>query len=226
MARHDTTEVTKYLFFVTADEPTSFEEAEQTKSWRLAMLEELQSIEDNRTWELVDLPIRQRPIGLKWVFNVKRDEHGTIVRHKAWLVAKGYVQSKGVDFDEVFAPVARMETVRMLLAIATFNGWEVHHMNVKTTFLNGELKEEVYVTQLPRFIQKGQEQKVLKLQKALYGLRQAPRAWNLKLDESLIKLGFQRSPSEHAIYGRRNAATRLIVGVYVDDLIITGSKKA
>ena len=109
------------------------------------MKEEMSSIEQNRTWKLVNLPHGHRPIGLKWVFKVKRDEVGAIVKHKARLVAKGYVQQEGVDFDEVFAPVARMESIRMLLAVAAREGWLVHHMDVKSAFLNGELKEEVYV---------------------------------------------------------------------------------
>ena len=134
------------------------------------------AITDNATWELVELPTGHRAIGLKWVYKVKRDEHGNIVRHKARLVAKGYVQRAGVDYDEVFAPVARMESVRLMLAVAAHQGWEVHHMDVKSAFLNGDLQEEVYVSQPAGFIIQGAEHKVLKLKKALYGLRQAPRA--------------------------------------------------
>ena len=118
-----------------------------------------------------------------------------MVRHKVWLVVKGYAQRHGIDYDEVFAPVARMEAVRLLLTLAAHEGWEVHHMDVKTAFLNGDLQEEVFVEQAPGFAQKGQEHKVLKLHKALYGLHQAPRAWNQKLDEKLKELGFTRCPS-------------------------------
>jgi hypothetical protein len=139
---------------------------------------------------LVDLPAGTKPIGLKWVYKVKRDEQGVIVKYKAHLVAKGYVQRPGIDFDEVYAPVARLGSVRLLLAVATQEGWEVHHMDVKSTFLNGDLAEEVYVAQPAGFVVKGAEHKVLKLKKALYGLRQAPRAWNAKLDGSLLSLGF------------------------------------
>jgi len=117
------------------------------------------------------------------VFKVKRDEHGAVVRHKAWLVVKWYAQRHGIDYDEVFAPVACMEAVRLLLALAAHEGWQVHHMDVKMTFLNGDLQEEVYVQQAPGFAQPGQEHKVYRLHKALYGLHQAPRAWNRKLDE-------------------------------------------
>jgi len=211
------------LMFTTADEPTSFGEAELAACWRQAMRVELRSIEENATWELASLPAGHRAIGLKWVFKVKRDELGNIIRHKARLVAKGYVQRAGVDFDEVFAPVARMESIRTLLALAAHEGWKVHHMDVKSAFLNGGLREEVYVSHPPGFIIGNDDGKVLRLRKALYGLRQAPRAWNAKLDASMISLGFQRSSSEHGIYTRSNDASRLVIGIYVDDLIITGA---
>jgi hypothetical protein len=188
----------------------------------MAMLEEMVSIEENKTWTLVDLPKGQRAIGLKWVFKLKRDEHGEVVKYKARLVAKGYVQRQGIDFEEVFAPGARMESVRVVLAVAAHHGWSVHHMDVKSAFLNGELAEEVYVSQPPGFTAAGHEEKVLRLHKALYGLRQAPRAWNVKLDASLHELGFTRSKCEHGLYLRGTQASRLVVGVYVDDLIITG----
>lgn len=138
-------------------------------------------------------------------------------------MARGFVQQAGIDFDEVFALVARMEFIRLLLALAAQEGWLVHHMDMKSAFLNGELREEVYVRQPLGFIVAGEEGKVLRLQKALYGLRQAPRAWNAKLDHTLKDLGFKQSEHEHAVYRRGRGGTTLLVGVYVDDLIITGS---
>ena len=126
------------------------------------------------------------------------------------------MQRQGVDFDEVFAPVARMETVRALIAFAAHHGWPIHHMDVKTAFLNGDLLEEEYVEQPPGFVVHGQEHKVLRLQKALYGLRQAPRAWNAKLNDSLHSLGFKRSDAEHTVYSRGDDDAMLLVGVYVD----------
>jgi Reverse transcriptase (RNA-dependent DNA polymerase) len=116
-----------------------------------------------------------------------------------------------------------METVRLLIALAAQEGWRLHHMNVKSAFLNGELEEEVYVRQPPGFEEKGSEHKVLKLHKALYGLKQAPRAWNSKLDSTMMSIGFERSSFEHAIYKRGKGENRLLVGVYVDDLVITGN---
>jgi histone deacetylase 1/2 len=211
------------LLLASESEPATFEEAHRYEHWCLAMLDEFTSIEDNGTWTLVDLPHGVRPIGLKWVYKIKRDAAGLITKYKGWLVEKGYVQRPGIDFDEVFSPVARLESVRLLIALAATEGWTVHHMDVKSAFLNGELLEDVYVEQPPSFVVKGQEKKVLHLVKALYGLRQAPRAWYSKLDESLIKLGFQRSSSEHAVYLRGTGSHRLIVGMYVDDLVITGA---
>ena len=137
---------------------------------------EMDAVEQNRTWELADLPRGHRAITLKWVFKLKRDGAGAIIKHKARLVARGFLQQEGVDFDDAFAPVARMESVRLLLALAAQEGWRVHHMDVKSAFLNGDLKEEVYVHQPPGFTIPGQEGKVLCLRKALYGLRQAPSA--------------------------------------------------
>jgi transposase InsO family protein len=171
------------LFLQIGEEPTTFAEAEQHEPWRRAMLEEMTSIESNGTWRLESLPPGHRPIGLKWVFKLKKNSAGEVVKYKARLVAKGYVQQPGVDFEEVFAPVARIESVRLLLALAAQEGWPVHHMDVKSAFLNGDLKEEVYVRQPAGFVIAGKEDKVLRLSKALYGLRQAPRAWNTKLNK-------------------------------------------
>ncbi|KAK3133143.1 hypothetical protein QOZ80_6AG0532910 [Eleusine coracana subsp. coracana] len=207
-------------------EPRSFAEAERDGAWRAAMQSEMDAVAENRTWEVADLPRGQRAITLKWVFKLKRDEAGAIVKHKARLVARGFVQQEGIDFDDAFAPVARMESVRLLLALAAQEGWCVHHMDVKSAFLNGDLKEEVYVHQPPGFVIPGKEDKVLRLRKALYGLRQAPRAWNAKLDSTLKGMGFEQSPHEAAIYRRGNGGNALLVGVYVDDLVITGTKDA
>jgi hypothetical protein len=205
------------------EEPATYKEAAQHEPWRRAMQDEMDSILDNGTWRLETLPAGHRAIGLKWVYKVKKNSAGEIIKCKARLVAKGYVQHQGVDFEEVFAPVARIESVRLLLALATQEGWAVHHMDFKSAFLNGELQEEVYVKQPEGFAVEGQEHKVLRLAKALYGLRQDPRAWNAKLDQTLRALGFTNSNSEHAVYTRGHGSSRLLVGVYVDDLIITGS---
>lgn len=208
---------------LSAEEPATLAEAHKEACWRKAMDEEMKSVIDNQTWVMVDPPTGKKSIGLKWVYKVKKDPTGAIVKHKARLVAKGYVQKHGVDFEEVFAPVARMESVRLAGALASQEGWQVYHMDVKSAFLNGELHEEVYVCQAPGYEEAGKEYKVLKLQKALYGLKQAPRVWNTKLDASLLTLGFARCPLEHGVYLRNTGDNQLLVGVYVDDLIISGS---
>jgi hypothetical protein len=151
-------------------------EAEKDAAWRAAMKAEMDAVEKNRTRELADFPRGHRAITLKWVFKLKRDEVGAIIKHKACLVARGFLQREGIDFDDAFAPVAQMESVRLLLALAAQEGWRVHHMDVKSAFLNGDLKEEVYVHQPPGFAIPDKEGKMLHLRKTLYGLRQAPRA--------------------------------------------------
>ena len=137
-------------------ESRSFAEAEGDAAWRAAMQQEMDAVERNRTWELADLPAGHRAITLKWVYKLKKDEAGAVIKHKARLVARGFVQQEGVDFDDAFAPVARMESVR-LLALAAQEGWRVHHMDVKSAFLNGDLKEEVYVHQPSGFVIPGKE---------------------------------------------------------------------
>lgn len=212
------------LLLTGVDEPTSYSNAKLDHAWRKAMKNEIDAVERNNTWKLTELPPGQKAIGLKWVFKLKKDTNGNVIKHKARIVAKGYVQKQGRDFDEIFAPVARIETVRILLALAAKHGWEVHHLDVKSAFLNGEIVEEVYVTQPEGFVKEGQEHFVYKLIKALYGLRQAPRAWYTKLSKYLEELGFLRCPYEHAVYTKKMGNEALIVGVYVDDLLVTGTK--
>jgi hypothetical protein len=154
------------------------------------MQSKMDAVEKNRTWELPDLPRDHSAIILKWVFKLKRDEAGVIIKHKARLIARGFMQREGINFNDTFAPVARMKSMRFLFALVAQKGWCVHHMNVKSAFLNGDLKEEVYVHQPLRFVISGREAKVLRLRKTLYGLRQAPRTWNAKLDFTLKGMGF------------------------------------
>ncbi|WVZ62131.1 LOW QUALITY PROTEIN: hypothetical protein U9M48_011913 [Paspalum notatum var. saurae] len=190
------------LLFGSKEEPPSYAEAEKDAHRRRAMEEEMNAIEENGTWELVEPPPSCRPISLKWVYKVKRDERGEVVRHKARLVARGFVRREGVDFNEVFAPVARMESVRLLRRSVRGN-WNVHHMDVKSAFLNGDLKEEVYVKQPPGYVVNGQEHRVLRPRKALYGLSAGPEGMEPKLDTVPKEMEFKRCESEHALYTRR-----------------------
>ena len=124
----------------------NFEEAQEKKSWRSAMDEEINSIQKNDTWELASLPNGHKAIGVKWVYKAKKNSKGEVERYKARLVAKGYSQRAGIDYDEVFAPVARLETVRLIISLAAQKSWRIHQMDVKSAFLNGDLEEEVYIT--------------------------------------------------------------------------------
>eukprot|EP00253_Pinus_taeda_P023909 PITA_23909 len=168
------------------------------------MNEEIGAIEKSKTWELVDLPEGKKAIGVKWVYKTKSNAEGKIDRHKARLVVKGYKQQQGKDYDETFAPVARMKTARTVLSIAAQHKWKIYQMDVKSAFLNGVLKEEVYVEQPPGYEVDGQEHKVCKLKKALYGLKQAPRAWYNRTDAYLIENGFDKCDGEPTLYIKEN----------------------
>ena len=146
------------------------------------MEEELLAIQKNQTWDLVNLPEGKKAIGLKWVFRTKYHADGSIQKHKARLVTKGYSQQQGIDFDETSSPVARFETVITFLALTANLYWPVYQFDVKYVFLNGDLEEEVYVSRPEGFVVNGKEDKVYRLNKALYGLKQAPRAWYFKID--------------------------------------------
>ncbi|CAL2241350.1 unnamed protein product [Prunus armeniaca] len=149
---------------------------------------------------------------------------GSINKYKARLVAKGYKQKEGEDYTEVFAPVSRLDTVRLIISLAAQNNWKVFQMDVKSAFLNSVLNEEVYLAQPPRYVKRGEEKKVFKLRKALYGLKQSPRAWYSHINSYFEKNGFQKCPYEHTLYIKNNSqGSFMIVSLYVDDLIFTGS---
>jgi hypothetical protein len=172
------------------EDPVSYDEAAKVDTWRKAMDSEIQAIERNNTWELTELPRGAKVIGVKWIYKTKVNEKGEIEKHKARLVAKGYSQKYGVDYKEVFAPVARWDTIRCILAMAALREWSVFQLDVKSAFLHGELIETVYVEQPLGYVKKGAENKVYKLHKALYGLKQAPRAWYSKIEQYFTSEGF------------------------------------
>lgn len=204
-------------------EPAGYWEAKEYPKWRSAMQEEFTMIEKNQTWELVKRPENRKVIGVKWVYRTKLNVDGSINKHKARLVVKGYAQIFGIDFSDTFAPVARLDTIRMLLAIAAQKGWKIYQLDVKSAFLNGFLEEEIYVEQPEGFAVKGQEDKVYLLKKALYGLKQAPRAWYSRIDDHLLNLGFVKSLSEATLYIKGDQINLIVVSLYVDDLLVTGS---
>ncbi|GJU40835.1 putative RNA-directed DNA polymerase [Tanacetum coccineum] len=194
------------------------------ESWVEAMQEELLQFKLRNVWVLCDLPDGKRVIGTKWVFRNKRDERGTIIRNKARLVAQGYRQEEGVDYDEVFAPVARIEAIRLFLAFASFMGFSVYQMDVKSAFLYGNITEEVYVNQPPGFVDPHHPNKVYKVIKALYGLHQAPRAWYERLSTFLLKHGYRRGAIDKTLFIKRDRKDIMLVQVYVDDIIFGSTK--
>src|SRR3954469_1716271 len=185
------------------------------------MQDELTSFTRNGVWSLVERPSGQdhNIIGTKWIFKNKQDEHGTIIRNKARLVDQGYSQVEGLDFDETFAPVARFESIHMFLAYATFNGFPLFQMDVKSAFLNGPLQEDVYVAQPPGFRDPHHKDHVYKLHKAPYGLKQAPRAWYDHLRKFLLEEGFGRGVIDATLFTKRTNGELLICQIYVDDII-------
>ena len=161
------------MMIVIENDPVSFGEAMKNKKWKEAMSAEIEAIKRNQSWELTVLPKGVKTIGVKWVFKTKLNEDRDVEKFKAILVAKGYVQCHGIDYTEVFAPMARLDTIRVILAMVAQLCWEVFQLNVKSAFLHGELKEKMFVQQPGGFMKKGEEEKVYRLRKALYGLKQA-----------------------------------------------------
>ncbi|GJU89154.1 putative ribonuclease H-like domain-containing protein [Tanacetum coccineum] len=197
---HDTLNTCLYACFLSQIEPTSIAKALSDSSWVEAMQEELLQFKLQQVWILVDLPNGKKAIGTKWVFRNKKDERGIVIRNKARLVAQGHRQEEGIDYEEVFAPVARIEAIRLFLAYASFMGFLVYQMDVKSAFLYGTIKEEVYVTQPPRFKDPDHPDKVYKVVKALYGLHQAPRAWYETLANYLLGNGFKRGKIDQTLF--------------------------
>lgn len=203
-------------------EPKTYLEAvnaQDADKWRSAMEAEYNSLVKQKTWKLVDKP-QKRVIPCKWVYKLKTDAHGNIIKYKARLVAKGFNQVEGIDYTETFAPVVRQSSLRTLFALTAEMNLKMKHLDVDTAFLYGELDEEVYLEQPQGFRDKDQKEKVCLLQKSLYGLKQAPRAWNKKLDETLSKLGFNKTPSEPCVYTKLFGEEKVIIAVYVDDIIV------
>lgn len=188
--------------------------------WLAAMKEEYQSLLDNQTWTLVDLPKGRKPIRNKWVYKVKRNADGSIERFKARLVAKGFTQREGVDYQEVFAPVMRHDSFRMFIAIATKLKSFVRQVDAVTAYLNGHIDEDIYMAQPQGFTVSGQEQKVCKLLRGLYGLKQSAHVWNLHSMRPLIQLGFTRSKVDPCVFYRGSGDKLELIAQYVDDFLI------
>jgi Reverse transcriptase (RNA-dependent DNA polymerase) len=206
-------------------EPRSYKEALNSGNaaqWRCAMQEELKAIEENGTWEAADLPKGRKAVGSKWVFKEKKDSHGNTIKFKARLVAQGFSQKFGVDYDEVFAPVARQTTFRLLLSVAGTRKYKVKQYDIKSAFLNGKLEEEIYMKQPPGF-QDGD--KVYRLRKSLYGLKQSARVWNQTLHDALVKQGCRQNEVDNCLYSRKLRGNVIYILIHVDDLLVAGSNE-
>ena len=189
------------------------------------MQDELDALSQNHTWDVVPCPPFVKPIGCKWIYSIKLNSDGTLARYKARLVALGNRQEYGIDYDETFAPVAKMTTVRTLLAIAASQSWPLYQMDVKNAFLHGDLKEDVYM-RLPQGVSSIITGAVAKLRRSLYGLKQAPRAWFEKFQHALRHLGFHPSSYDPSMFLHHASTGITILLVYVDDIIITGTDAA
>ena len=204
--------------------PNCIQEALQHPEWRKAVNEEIQALQKNDTWKIMKLPQGKRPVGCKWVFNVKYKADGRIDRYKARLVAKGFTQTYGIDFQETFAPVAKLNTIRVLLSLAANLDWNLHQLDVKNAFLNGDLEEEVYM-EIPSGLKlSSSNDLVCKLQKSLYGLKQSPRAWFERFTKVIKGEEFSQGQSDHTLFIKRSPGGKItVLIVYVDDIIVTGN---
>lgn len=209
----------------TAVEPRSFKEAMTYEEWKAAMGSEVTSLEDNHTWDLVDLPSNRKLIGIHWVFRIKLKSDGSLERYKARLVALGNHQEEGLDYTETFAPVVKMTTVRLILDIAAKKIYEIHQMDVHNAFLDGDLDEEIYMRPPPGFTTPG-DKRVCRLRKSIYGLKQSPRCWFAKLADALLNYGFKQTRSDYSLFVFHRDGISLLILVYVDDLIISGNSSS
>nr|GFB43553.1 retrovirus-related Pol polyprotein from transposon TNT 1-94 [Tanacetum cinerariifolium] len=211
-------EMCMFALTVSRTEPKNIKEAMADFAWIESKQEELHQFDRLEVWELVDRPLCKNIINMKWLWKNKRDEENTVIRNKSRLVAKGYAQKEGVDFEESFAPVARLEAVRLFITYATHKSFTVYQMDVKTAFLYGPLNEEVYVNQPDGFVDPYHLDKVYRLKKALYGLKQAPRAWYDELSNFLVSKGFSKGSIDQTLLITKHRGDILLVQKYVDDI--------
>ena len=205
------------------DDPVSFSQAvecDDSDKWINAMKDELKSMDDNQVWDLVELPKGCKKVGCKWVFKTKRDSNGNVERYKARLVAKGFTQKDGIDYRETFSPVSKKDSLRIIMALVAHYDLELHQMDVKTAFLNGNLEEEVYMDQPEGFSVKGKEHMVCKLKRSIYGLKQASRQWYLKFNDTITSFGFKENAVDRCIYMKISGSKFIFLVLYVDDILL------
>jgi hypothetical protein len=206
------------------EEPTTFEEVVQKKQWKEAMTEEHQPIMKNDVWEIVPRPKEKSVVTSKWVYKIKHAADGSVDKYKARFVARGFSQEEGEDYDETFAPVARYTSIRAIMSLASSMGWSLHQMDVKTTFLNVAIEEEVYIEQRQGFEVHSRDTHVCTPKKALYRLKQAPRAWYARIDNYLMRLGFSKNHVDPNLYYKVVNNALVILLLYVDDLFLLGEE--
>ena len=214
------------VFLLDNDEPVNYKEAmagPDSGKWLEAMKSEIDSMYENQVWNLVDPPEGVRPIECKWIYKKKTDADGNVYIHKVRLVAKGFRQIQGVDYDETFSPVAMLKSIRIILAIAAYHDYEIWQMDVKTAFLNGNLTEDVYMIQPEGFVDPKDAGKVCKLQRSIYGLKQASRSWNLRFDEVVKEFGFIKNGKVACVYKKVSGSTIAFLILYVDDILLVGN---
>ncbi|KAM2302248.1 hypothetical protein FF2_032543 [Malus domestica] len=208
---------------LTKVEPATYKSALKSPVWLAAMQDKLSALHTQKTWSLVPLHPHRNLVGCKWVFKIKKNADGSIGRYKACLVAKGFNQEEGIDYGETFSPVVKPTNVRLMLALAAHFNWNLRQLDVKNAFLHGVLQEEVYMAQPPGFLDSIHNDYVCKLHKSLYGFKQAPRAWNDRFTSFLPTLGFKSTYSDSSLFVKVVNGTVVILLLYVDDIIITGS---
>jgi hypothetical protein len=192
----------------------------ESAKWKIAMEEEMDALEKNKTWDLVELPKDRRVVGCKWVYKLKKGVDGRNERYKARLVAKGYSQMEGIDFHEIFSPVVKLVSICAMLALVSLSDLELEQLDVKTTFLHGDLDEEIYMEQPEGFVQDRKRRFVCKLKKSLYGLKQSPRQWYKKFDSFMVSQNFTRSEYDHCVYFKSFNGIFIILVLYVDDMLV------
>ncbi|GKE13988.1 retrovirus-related pol polyprotein from transposon TNT 1-94 [Tanacetum coccineum] len=208
-----------FFCFLSTIEPKNINEALKDESWVIAMQEESNQFISNDVWELVPNLKDMTIIGTKWVFRNKLDENGVVSRNKARLVAQGYNQQERIDYDETYAPVARLESIRILLAYVCALDFKLFQINVKSAFLNGFINEEVYVAQHLGIIDFAKPNHVYRLKKVLYGLKQAPKAWYDILKAFLIKHDYKMGMVDNTLFTKKKDSNIIIVQIYIDDII-------
>ena len=213
----------KYGFLTSTGEPQNLEEALADKNWKTAMVIEYMALMKNNTWHLVPPQERRNIIDCKWVYKIKRKSDGSLDRYKARLVAKGFKQRYGIDYEDIFSPVVKAATIRIVLSIAISRGWSLRQLDVQNAFLHGVLEEEVYMRQPPGYEERSNPNYVCKLDKALYGLKQAPRACYSRLSVKLCDLGFKASKADTYLFFYNRGDVVIFVLKYVDDIIVASS---